>query len=242
MSVFNFFENSLVFRTLAFGYSNARVKAMKQSLFTEKDFKAMIALKSVEDVYSYLEKTEYRNDLVAVGSLSGRSVADLIEFALTRNFSRVLSKVTKVSPSFVRNRVSSFFERYDVNNVKVILLGKHLGYSVDKIRQLIIEGGVISKGVIEKALVAKTLRDAVLEFAGTPYGSAVAKGFVEYEKTKKIISLTEAIDYAYYSNVLGFSKKASFNSRLLLRVLKSQIDFKNVSNVLRAKQESLSES
>ena len=52
-------------KALEFGYANARVKAMKQSLLSEKELNALAEAKSIGELYSLLEKTQYREDLVA---------------------------------------------------------------------------------------------------------------------------------------------------------------------------------
>lgn len=233
------FESSIVFRSLAFGYANARVKAMRQNLFTGRELGAMADAKSMEEIYSILEKTQYKQDIP--GAAPGRSVSDIIELALTKNFSRTLAKINKVSPDFVKKRVAGFFERYDANNAKIIILGKHLGQAPEEIRQYIVEGGAISKGAIERAINAKSLKEAAYEFAGTDYGSPISKGYVEYEKTRQISAILQEIDSTYFSRLPELAKQSFGDARILLKILKTQIDAKNISNILRSKRDLLGE-
>jgi V/A-type H+-transporting ATPase subunit C len=236
----NPFESSIAFRALSFGYANSRVKAMKTSLLSDKDLKAMASAKTVEDVYALLEKTPYRDDLVAV-ALSEKSLPDKIEIACTRNFSRTLGKVYKISPKEAKPKISAWFERYDANNIKIILLGKHLGQKPEEIKQFMIEGGSLSKGLIEKAVAAKSLKDAIIEFGGTEYGRVLERAYLEYEKGKQIGVIINAVDNHFFKRIPETAKKSFTDSRLLLNLIKVQIDSKNISNLLRLKKEDASE-
>ena len=114
------FESAMVLRALKFGYANARVKSMKQNLLGQKELGAMLEARSVQEIYSILEKTPYREDLVA-NSLNEKTIADKIELACSHNFSRTLAKILKMSPRDSQEKIAAMFEKYDIKNEKAFL-------------------------------------------------------------------------------------------------------------------------
>ncbi|HZX20067.1 MAG TPA: V-type ATPase subunit, partial [archaeon] len=159
-------------KALEFGYANARVKAMKQSLLSEKELNALAEAKSIGELYSLLEKTQYREDLVA-SALKERTIEDQIEFATTKNFSRTLKKIVKITPEKARQSIMEMFGKYDINNIKTILVNKHLGEAKEKIEPFIMEPISISKGKMNKIMDAKNVREAINNLAGTEYGTVL---------------------------------------------------------------------
>ncbi len=232
--------SSLMARVLKFGYANSRVKAMKASLLGEKEMKALMDAKSVDEVFSIIEKTQYRPDLVGA-ALREKTVADQIELALSRNFSGVMRKILRITPKEVRPVLLAMFEKYEINNVKIILLAKHLGQAKEQYSQYITDVGVLSKGRLNKVIDAKGMKEAVIELGGTDYGRVLGKAMKEYDKDKDAVHLLTALDDCYYSKLVTMNAGAYGSERVITKMARAQADAKNISGVLRAKKEGLSE-
>ncbi|MCR4335183.1 MAG: V-type ATPase subunit [archaeon] len=229
---------TMIGKAFEFGYANARVKAMKQALLGEKEINAMTEANSADGVYSLLEKTQYREDLV-VSALKERTIADQIEFATTKNFSRTLQKIVKIVPKKFENEIKELFEKYDVNNLKTILVSKHLGKVKEKIEPLIIDSMSISKGRMNKILDATSVKEVVNLLGGTIYGKVLQKHLKEYEKDNEISSLIFALDEYYYSKLPSIAKNPYGDERIILKMLKSQADIRNISNICRGKKDNI---
>ncbi len=232
--------SSLMARVLKFGYANARVKAMKTALLGEKEMKALVEARSVEEAYSLLEKTQYRQDLVA-SALKEKTLADQVELALSRNFSAAMKKIMRVSPKEVRPVLLGLFEKYEVNNLKIILLAKHSGQAKEQYNQYIMDVGVLSKGRLNKVLDAKSVKDAIFELGGTDYGAALAGAMTGYEKDRDPVHFLTSLDDYYYSKLSGMNAGAYGSERVLMKMARAQADAKNISTVLRARKEGISE-
>ena len=230
--------SNAVLRAFEFGYANSRVKAMKQALLGEKEINAMTEANGVDEVYSLLEKTQYREDLVA-SALEDRTIADQIEFATTKNFSRTLHKIVKMVPKKFENQIQELFEKYDINSLKMILVSKHLGEAKEKIEPLIMKSTSISKGKMSKILDAKNVKEVVSILGGTIYGKVLGKQLKEYEKDNEISSLLFALDEYYYSKLPAIAKNDSGDERIILKMLKAQVDIKNISNICRGKKDNI---
>ncbi len=234
------YEAGIVERAINFGYANARVKAMKGLLLSEKETVAMMDAKNPDEVYSLLEKTPYRQDLVG-SAMKGRSISDQIELACTKNFSRLLKKIRALTPKDAQKKMDELFEKYDIENLKTILITKHLGEGKETAASLITETGVLSKGLLNRMLDAKGLKEAVAELGGTPYGSLLEKAMGKYGKEREINTLISSLDEYYYRKLPQIVRNPYGDERIILNMLKAQGDLKNVSNVLRAKKAGMKE-
>ena len=222
------FESAMVLRALKFGYANARVKSMKQNLLGQKELGAMLEARSVQEIYSILEKTPYREDLVA-NSLNEKTIADKIELACSHNFSRTLAKILKMSPRDSQEKIAAMFEKYDINNIKTILIAKHTNEDKKKIEPLLLDTGSTSKGLLARLLSAKGIKEAVAELGGTPYGSVLEKNMKKYEKEGEITVLIAALDDYYYKKLPQIAKNPYGDERVILGMLKTEVEIGRAS-------------
>ncbi|MCR4368681.1 MAG: V-type ATPase subunit, partial [archaeon] len=231
-------EYSLAARALTFGYSNARVKAMKQSLIGQKEVAAMIEAKNIAEIFAILERTAYRPDLVS-GALAEGTIADQIELACTTNFSRTLATILKISPKKAREEIKEMFEKYEINNIKLIITSKHMNEPKEKIAQLIMDTGILKKATHNRMLDAKTVKECVSELGGTKYGSLLQSKLADYTREKQITPLIVALDNYYYSAIPSIAKNPYGDTRIISSMLKSEADAKNISTILRAKNDNI---
>jgi len=188
----SFLSNSVALRSLKYGYSNARTKAMKSTLLTVKELESMIEAKNVSEILSSLQRTSYKADLVEE-AFEG-SGADLIELSLGKNFARTLTKLIKISPKSDAPRIVSLFERYDVLNLKTILLGKHLNEPKEKIKLFLVESPRFNEGTLNRMLDLKDVKDVVSFLGGTPYSQILDKKLKQYQNSGEISVLVNALD------------------------------------------------
>ncbi|VVB99560.1 V-type ATP synthase subunit C [uncultured archaeon] len=233
-------RSSLMYRVMAFGYANARVKAMKQGLLSQREMDTLMAAKGVGEVFAALEKTSYRQDLVA-SALREKSLADQIELAATKNFSAVLRRIVRITPKEAKGMVLALFDRYEINNIKIVLLAKHLGQNREQYNQFLMEIGILSRGKFAKMLEAKGVRETVIELAGTPYGKVLSKAMKEYEKDRDTGHMLSALDNYYYARLSGAGAGPFWDERAIMKMLKAQADAKNISSILRSKKEGFGE-
>ena len=220
-----------IVRAMRFGYPNARVKAMKQSLLQQRDLDAMADAASIDEVYSMLERTSYRQDLVDV-SLKEKNIADQMELACTRNFSRYLKKVSSVIPKDARQVLAALFEKYEIENIKILLSAKENGQAREKTAQLILETGLLSKAIHSRMLDAKDLKAAISPLEGTVYASVIEKS---HSGEKSLPTILSALDSYYFGKMGGIASNFPREEKIILGLLRSQIDYRNISMILRSK-------
>lgn len=220
-------------RTMAYGYANARVKAMRPELLTKAQLEEMVAVDSIAAAIELLERTIYKEDLVAL-SLKHRDAA-LVEFALGRNFGKCASKVVRIAPKGARSTVEAVLERWDVQNLKMILYAKQLGKKREDIEQFIVPVGTIKPRALIEMIEADSMEQCAKGLRGNEYGAIISDGL----RTKKSIEeICSAMDAHYYDSIgrkVSGTGREGRDARVVLALMKGEIDGRNVMNVLRCK-------
>ena len=117
---------------VVYGYPNARIKSMKSRLMGAEETMKLLSAGSFTDLVSMLERTDLAGELTGLSIV--HSGPDLVDRAIGMNLARVYSKVIRVAPAETLPVVNAFTGRWDVYNIKTILLGKHLGMFADRIK------------------------------------------------------------------------------------------------------------
>ena len=232
------FGGSLAVRSIKYGYSNARTKAMYATLLSKKEMDSLIDAKNISEIVALLSRTYYAQDLVE--EAAAFSKADLVEISLGKNFSRALKRLVGFSPKSDAGTIMEIFERYDLLNIKNLLLGIHLKEPKEKIRLMLLESPRFNSNLLKRLSELGTVRGLVESLKGTDYYRVLDRGLLDYEKTRDIQKLAAALENFYYQK-FSHSKKAAFAvAKSVKRILQSEIDAKNIMVVLRSKKESIS--
>lgn len=217
-----------MYKPLVYGYSNARIHGMKSVLMSQSALEELAELPSVPSIISALERTHYKEDLAALSlKYSG---AELVERALARNYSRTCKKVMKFTPADGRSTVEAYLEHWDVNNLRTILVGKELKKPREEIESQLVPVGQMGPVEISALIDAPTIEDALAVIRTHRYGTVL--WHVRSQGFKKILS---TLDRQYYINVQKKVTSADPKAVGVLRMLKTQLDGKNFSTILRLK-------
>ncbi len=221
-------------RATRFGYSNARVKAMKTALLGRPALEQMIGAKEMAEVLAALKETPYEEDLGE--SSLGHSGADLIEFALSRHFARSARKIIGFTPRDALGTVMSVLEKWDAYNLRVILLGKHLGHPNADIAPLLVPAGEFAQAELKRMQEQPDVESVARLVSGTGYGKALAPLLDEYRRSREIQPLLNAVDKEFYGQLPKRISGTQRDERAILGLVKAVIDGKNIMVILRGKR------
>lgn len=119
-------------RALKYGYSNARVKAMKGFLLKQSTLDDLIRAGSVEAMMELLQKTTYK------GSFSDASVryagSELVELAAAKSFADTVQKLIRIAPKSDKQVLRALLIKYDLLNLKTMMHAKSLGKTYEEVR------------------------------------------------------------------------------------------------------------
>ena len=227
------------FNTLRYAYSNARVKGMRAHLISQQQIDELVSARSVEELMGMLNNMGYREDFIKPAVKYGG--ADLVELALGRNMARTFTKVLGFTPKHGKATVAALIDKWDVHNIKTILLAKSMGEDSKRIEPFLVNAGSLGEDGLSGLLRRENVKGVVEELQGTVYREPLAEAYGEYEKRGEISVLLSALDSFYYVGLplrIGASHR---DEKVILDLVKTEVDAKNIMNVLRAKKAGMKE-
>ncbi len=234
-------------RAMRYGYSNARVRAMRGLLIRQSALEDMIRVGTVEGVVELLQKTDYKLDLAGVSIHKG---SRMIDAAVSRNFARTIRKLMKITPESDRGALRALLIRWDLLNLKTLLHARRLKKSYDEVRPYLFEVGGLTEEDFKRIMKAE---DAALlkELKKTELGArmvslsslsasrrkAMQQTYAEAMRSPAATILQDnAIDtylYLFSDNAL-----AEIGSEVndIRKTLKKEADAKNIMIIERLKK------
>lgn len=225
-------------RAMKYGYSNARVKAMKSLILKPAFLEELIRVNSVDAMTELLQRTGYRNDLAAAALSAGGS--RLIEMAASRNFSRTAQKLIGIAPQSDRKGVRAMMIRWDLMNLKALLHARRLKRGYDEMKPYLFEVGGLSEEDFRNILKADD-SNLVRELKATELGrlmlsAAGGPGKEARGKADASMRLEGAIDTQVYVLMnRALTAVGGEDVGGIRRVLKKEVDAKNVMIIERLK-------
>jgi V/A-type H+-transporting ATPase subunit C len=223
------------------GYTNARIRGMKSRLLDHHTFDTLILQPDLESLMGELEKTPYREDIVAARG----KYTDLacIEHALRDNFTRTFRKIL----GFVRQEeaeqyITIFLHRWDVQNIKTILRGKNIHVTNEEIRDCLVPAGALDEATLAELVRQPDVR-AVIDLLATwriPFAQPLTEGFPAFAKNGDLSVLECSLDRYYYRDALDKVKARSANHMMIREILGTEIDVLNLRTVLRMLHDQIS--
>jgi V/A-type H+-transporting ATPase subunit C len=223
-------------RAMKYGYSNARVKAMKSLILKQAFLDELIRVHSVEAMVELLQRTGYKNDLAAAALATSGS--RLIEMAASRNFSRTVKKLIGIAPQSDRKGVSTMMIRWDLMNLKTLLHARRLKKGYEEMKPYLFEVGGLSEEDFKRILKADD-SNLVRELKATELGRrviAAGSGREMRGKADASMRLEGAIDTQIYVLMnRALTAVGGEDVGGIRRVLKKEVDAKNVMIIERLK-------
>ena len=216
-----------------YAYVTARVRAMKTDLLPTDTYPKLLA-RDVHEIGRFLQEGRYRDD---VDALAGRfSGARLIELATRRNMGRDYERVLSFCRGEARALLALYLQRYDIFDAKTVLRGVSSRARAEEIRENLLPGGTVPDTLFEQAMTAGGLDEAVDVLVTAPQLAAHAR-----ERGQPLAALEDALDRAYYADLLGAIQPSDRAKQAFLDFIKEEIDIVNLKAVLRLKHAGLSE-
>src|SRR5579875_2274885 len=179
-----------------FAYINARVKVMKSQLLPPARLEEFLHLPDLEAFIQALTDTPYNVDLQE--ALSRFAGLRAVDEALSQNFYRTTRRILGFADDQERRLIEVVLLRYDLQNIRALVRGRHTGKDDAEILSTLYPGGPLSEAKLRELLQQLDLRQGVdaaqrsgqlldievaLDRAYARYGLAVADGETQSEVT-----------------------------------------------------------
>jgi len=216
--------------TANYEYVVARVRHRRASLFSTEEYRKLLRMGSGE-IARFMEETEYETEINALGSR--HSGVDLIEYALNRNLAKHFEDLLRWSDGRLHEQVARYLRKYDAWNAKTVLRGLYSDASESEIREDFIDAGEFSEDFLDQLVAATDIEAAVDLLESTAFGAHLEQAYDDYEASGLLVPLENAIDRAYYENLLPERTSESRAQQLYEEFLQAEVDFRNARNALR---------
>ncbi len=222
-------------RSLAYVFCNATISAWEARLLPESRLMEFAEAPGVMSIFSALEDTEYRTQLVE--ATKGEKV-DIIAFerSLMESLSARYLELLTILPKERKGTVSWLLQRMDVWNLKAIITMVHNKVPREQRLQGLLPSPTMSPERIEMLTSAEDL-NGLLEFLkGSEYFDVISSALGEYEKLG-LIALLSALDKHYYVSLWKNVHIKRAQRSILRTMVGYEIDSVNIKMILRLRKE-----
>ena len=212
-------------------YVTARVRSRRSVLFDDDDYRKLTRMGTGE-IARFMEESEYETEMNALGTR--HSGVDLVEFALNRNVAKHFDDLLRWSEGRLYDLIARYLRKFDAWNVKTIIRGLYADSEREAVEADLIRAGEFDDEFLDQLLSAGGIEEVVELLDGTRFGKPLAEAFGVYEETGVLVPLENAIDRAFYEELLtGVSVGSSRAMELYVEFLSAEVDFRNLRNAFR---------
>src|SRR5438309_156155 len=219
-----------------FSYINARVKVMKSHLLPSSRVEELLASQDLEAFIQALSDTPYNMELQeALSRFRGARAADE---ALAQNFYHATRRILSFADGSPRLQIEVVLLRYDLQNIRAIVRGRHTGKSEEEILATLYPGGLLSEVKLRELLQQPDLR-AIADTLVTwmhPLGRAVRQGVEAAQRSESLLDIEIALDRAYAQFGLRVADGEGGGEATFRRFLQAQITGTNVKTALKLRR------
>lgn len=234
-------------RALKYGYSNARVKAMKGLLLKMSFLEELIRVGTIGAMVELLQRTHYKEDLVSMSM--DYSGSTLVEFAAGKNFAKLVQKVKKFTPEDDLPAVNALLRKWDILNLVTLINGRRLGQSYEEIKPYLLPIGDLTESDFQRIAKASerllfeeikhtSLGAEMLSSSTAVFNKQMWDTFRNSLKNMNQFLQLETIleGYTYLFMQKGLSQVKSKDIKRISRLLIREMDAKNVILIERLKK------
>jgi len=219
-----------------FSYINARVKVMKSHLLPPNRVVEFFGAQDLEAFIQALSDTPYNMELQE--ALSRFRGARAVDEALAQNFYHAARRILSFADGPPRRQIEVVLLRYDLQNIRAIVRGRHTGKSEEEILTTLYPGGLLSEAKLRELLQQPDLR-AIADTLVTwmhPLGRALREGVEAAQRSESLLDVELALDRAYAQYGLRVVAGEGGGEATFRRFLQAEITATNVKTALKLRR------
>jgi len=219
-----------VLSNFTYAYPNARVRARIGRLLSEKQLSEIIEADTIEEAKNYLRGLPEYAKYVDKYPL---------EKALDTELAGTYDTLAKIVPEEIKPIFKVLLQKWDVANIKSLIIAKAAGLSRKETADLLVPFGELSE-LMDKLLDAKNVTDVINGLENTPYARVLDDALSTYQNTGMILPLEASLDRYFMKNLITSASNSTEESAIILHsYIGAQVDATNLSIILRSKAEGL---
>ena len=142
-----------------------------------------------------------------------------IELALYHNYIKMVGKIMLYSPPNMRLFLKNYLLKFEIINIKQIIIGSILGLELKKKKQKVnfqVEEYLDNTEFIEEMLKITSLDEFQLFFKNTKYKIPIREGISYFKNYKEIFVLEAFLDKFYYENMISQLKNLNTKEKKII--------------------------
>jgi vacuolar-type H+-ATPase subunit C/Vma6 len=176
----------------------AKIGAGRGQLINEGKIASLAEMKTLSELAAQLRDTNYQDQISKVLlPFSSRK----LERAFRENLIEIYVKIIENSPKNVRQFLSAYLFKIEVENIKTVLNVANTqlmpGQKIARI-YLSVEDYLKHRDIIEEAVKASNINQAINAFKDLPFWSALNMGVKSFEETGSTVCLDVFVDKSFY--------------------------------------------
>jgi len=160
-----------------------------------------------------------------------------IEMELNRIFVKIVGKIMSFSPQNMRTFLKDYLLRFEIMNIKQIILGSIMGWSKEeksKNLNFLVEEYLENIDFIKGLLDKPSLDDIRVYMQGTMYNKAIREGLLYFRNYNEIFVLEAFLDQLYYNKLKARKKFLSKKEiKLIGLFIDIMIEIYNLNTIYR---------
>ena len=211
-------------------YPNARVRARNGRLFSEKEFSEIIESQNLEEVKNYLRGVPDYAKYVDMYPL---------EKALDTQLAETYDLIARITPENSKETFKFLLKKWDIKNIKSILIAKKAGLSSDETLELIVPFGELSDK-LDSLIESDTVTEVLNGLEGTEYPKILENAIPVYNETGLLLPIEASLDKYLLQNLLRASATPEDDNTNYLHIyVGTMVDVANIKIIIRAKADNL---
>jgi vacuolar-type H+-ATPase subunit C/Vma6 len=209
-----------------FLYANARIQARTNYLISDSQFKTLAESKSLSQVISQLQNTDYYEALSRVNSLREYNLA------IEKSFVQAVSELKEVSPKKLNELFDCYLMFYEAKMIKTIYRDKYSKVQAivePESKELVFEVGSLDSVLLKHLLEAETIADLKVVLSQTVYAPVFEK---DYENLEEFEVALDSFVLDYFAKKVEKSKM--FDIKSIVAILNNKFDIWNVLTLIKA--------
>jgi V/A-type H+-transporting ATPase subunit C len=209
-------------------YVAARAKSRKRKLIDSTRFRQLVQ-QTPEQLAVSIADSGYRQEIDKYASSFKGS--DLIEVGLTHNLETELANIIDLCSGDLRKQVEIYTGRFRYHNAKVVMRASFNEIKSSEIAHTVMpEENEINVPWLKMVEEATGLRSAVEQMRRLPFGGAL----LALSESATLGEYEDVLDRHYFQNSLEKLSGNSPETRVLKNLLATEIDHRNIINILEA--------
>lgn len=219
-----------VLNMFPYTYPNARVRARMGRIFNEKQFSEIIESGNIDEVKNYLRGfPDYAK------YIDQYPLEKALDTLLAENY----DLVARITPENSRDAFKFLLKKWDIRNIKSVVIAKAVGLNADDTLDLIVPFGDLTDK-LDALIEADNVNEVLGALEGTEYAPILEDAIPIYQETGMLLPLEASLDKYLLENLLRtVATPEDDNTSYLKNYIGDMVDSTNLKIILRAKVDGL---